>query len=371
MCVGRINRRCVETSIIIMSGRDFRGIRYEEQDHLTRHRRVVFRRSPDFGWSKRVRLAPRASRPRAKARTYTLVAPIVAPSGESFTGIVIEKQGDTETPLKPGDSVEYSGKILEVKPGGVVQFPPLARAGMAFLSCLVRRSGNTVGIPVTGIKGVIPAITAVNVPPELPCSISHTAPIVSSHAPFSVFGQGLNHLAVAQLVPESGDTVLLPPSVGSSLQQIYYGYGQTSIPKGTFHFTASDAPGVKYTAPNICTNPTLQLSGTPVTFKGQRGTITIKSAVTTGASITGGEPAITLDSHQATVTAGKPTSIGFRANVVGVYNVSVFAISPDAVPPPKTAPRTNSSTAPPQTSFDPASNKTLITAPVKVMQSVR
>ncbi|HEV8588767.1 MAG TPA: hypothetical protein VGQ72_07805, partial [Pyrinomonadaceae bacterium] len=229
--------------------------------------------------------------------TYRLIAPDLVAQGEAFTGVVVEETTNGVALLNEGDKVVFQGQVMPVEKGGIVKFPPFIKElGNTFLFPQIVRAGGT-----TAQTAKPQHVEVVPINSGAPTRIARTSTVVSGGGIIRVTGQRLEALEAAALVDRDGKRLELGQPVGSSLQQIYF--APKELPKGAFRFQGRDASGNSYEAPNQTQNPTIKLSGSRITHRGQRGQITVLSDTDGTAILTGGEPQIELDQRVVDVRA--------------------------------------------------------------------
>lgn len=293
--------------------------------------------------------------------TYKLIAPDLAAQGESFTGIVVQETSSGYAPLGEGDQVVFHGQVVPVQQGGKITFPAIVdRVGNTFITPQVIRSGSTAALAARSHH-----IEVVPVKPDARTNIAHVPPVVSSGGRIRVTGQGLGALQSGSLIATDGSRIELGRGIGSSLQQIFF--VPNELQKDTYRFQARDAAGMTYEAPNKTQNPTIKLSGSPITYRGQRGQITVSADADGTAILSGGEPQITLDQHTVDVRRNIPVQVGFTAQQLGEYQVHVVLVPPKDVPVSSDSPRVNADVEPIQASYNASRNETSVTAPVRLL----
>lgn len=293
--------------------------------------------------------------------TYKLIAPDLVAQGESFTGVVVEETERGNVPLSEGDRVVFQGQVVPVEEGGKIELPAFIKElGNTFVvSEIVRASGAGSQPSKPHHVEVVPA------KPNAPTRIAQAPPIISASAPIRVTGQGLGALQKAALVGAEGEQLDLGKSFGSSLQQIYF--APRELPKGTFRLKAWDAQGNIYEAPNPCQNPTLRISGPPAVRRGQRVELTILSDTDGTVILSGGRPQIVFRESQVDVRANVPRRVRAAAEENGTYTVNGILVPPNDMPLSSDSPRVDSRAEPIQAEYNPRSNETTVTAPVRVV----
>ena len=287
---------------------------------------------------------------------YQVVAPEIVSQGEQFTMRVVQLTDKGQVPVPEGASVLLNGGPLAVEPGGKVEIPALVwETGNQFLLITLRIGGQDFLFErhVEVIHLPLPS-------EQLP-KIAHVSELCPPGGNLRVEGQALDGLQNAAL-KGTGASYPLNDSVGSSLQRIYS--PPVDVAKGSYQFVAQDAAGKPVQAPNATVNPTLQLSGTVIRQRGQRGQFVVTSDVEGDVVLSGGEPIIQLDTKHLHVTPTNPGTVGFTAQVVGQYNVDAFLVVPD-LPLTGAAPA-NARVGDLHADYNAAEAKTTVKAPVTV-----
>ncbi len=298
---------------------------------------------------------------------YRMVAPDLAAQNEGeITAMVVEDTDKGEVPLSEWDEVVFRGEVVPVRPGGKIK-----------LAGFLKESGNQfLVLQVTGISAgrlaksavvsqhieVLPVGQAGQV---VPTAVAHASEISTPGEPLRVTGQGLDKLQKAALVGQDGTEHELVESVGSSLQRVYV--GPKDLPKGNYHFVAQDAAGNRLKAPNQTTNPTLQIKGTQIRRRGQRGNFVVSCNVEADVLLSGWEPQIQLDTNLVHVTPQTPGQVGFTAVEVGNYTLKSRILNREDVPPDPQAPRVDARPEPVQAGYDSVRNQTNVSCPVNVV----
>lgn len=294
---------------------------------------------------------------------YQVVAPDIVPQGEAFTIRVLQNTDAGPVPLVAGQQIAINGNLLSTDDGGKVQVPAwTAEIGNQFLVIDVSSVGEQQ--PAPPLQHHVEVVQLPQPPGQLPSRAWRLSETAFSDGNLRVDGQGLNTLRNARL-QGAGGNYPLNDAVGSSLQQIYH--CPKDLPKGSYHFVAEDAKGQPVTAPTTTTNPTLTITGDQIRRRGQRGNFVVTSDVEGDVQLSGGEPIIRLDQREVHVTPNKPATTVFTALQVGKYDVNAQMTTPDW--PPPDAPRADANVGRLQSNFNSGENKTIVNAPITVMDS--
>ena len=298
----------------------------------------------------------------ASTPSFRVIAPDLVAQGEEFTGVVVQETDKGEVPLQ-GAEVIFQGSVIPVEPGGKVRLSGLlGDVGHHLLELEVVRN---VGGVRNSAATVSQYIDVLPVPPNVSTVIARAPEICAPGQPLRVTGQALNNLTNPALVGQGGALHPLGASFGSSLQRIYF--GPADLPKGSYRFVAQDASGHTYQAPNDSKNPTLQLTGTQVRQRGQRGQLTVTSDAEGEVLLSGGEPQIVLDQKVISVGAQAPAKVQFTAVQLGNYAVEARLLDPDERIPGASTPRVDIETGPVESHYDRQRNETSMTCPVRVI----
>ncbi len=296
-----------------------------------------------------------------------MIAPDLAAQNEGeITVMVVEETDKGEVPLSEGNEVVFQGEVVPVRPGGKIKPAGfLKETGNQFLVLQVTRivAGRRATSAV--LSQHIEVLPVGQAGQMVPTAVAHVSEICTPGQPLRVTGQGLDKLQKAMLVGPQGTAHELGESVGSSLQRVYA--GPRNLPKGTYHFVAQDAAGKSYEAPNQTTNPTLQITGTQIRHRGQRGHFTVSSSIEADVLLSGGAPQVQLDSNLVHVTPQTPGQVGFTAVEVGNYTLESRILNREDVPPDPQAPRVDAKPEPVQARYDPSRNQTNVNCPVNVV----
>lgn len=289
-----------------------------------------------------------------------IIQPDLVRQGETFTGVVVEETPAGDVPLEHGNVV-FRGQVLPIESGGRVKFPAFVKeTGDAFVDVQVVR------VPDSSPASLMPhRFEVVPLQATLHTKIAAVSNIVNPGGRIQVTGQGLDAMQRAALTDSRGAWIDLGDSVGSSLQRL--AVVPRNLPPGTYRFVAWDADGNRYEAPNQSYCPTLQLEGTRITHRGQRGTITVLSDTDGTVLLSGGEPQIILDQRTIAVHVGQPARVKFTARQTGNYIAQARLINPDDVPAPPEMQRVETRLEVVQMQYDAASNQTNTIVAMRVM----
>jgi len=292
-----------------------------------------------------------------------MITPDLAAQGEEITGMVVEDTDKGEVPLSEGAEVIFQGTVVPVDPGGKIKLPGfLKEVGHQFLVLQITRHAQ--GTPAKTAT-VSQHIEVLPVRPTVPTAVAQASQITTPGQPLRITGQGLDKLQKAALVGQDGAEHQLGESVGSSLQRIYS--GPKDLPRGNYRFVAKDANGQSYQAPDQCINPTMEITGTQIRRRGQRGQFTVSCNIEADILLSGGAPQIQLDTNTVHVTPQSPGKVGFTAIQVGDYTLKSRILNREDVPPDPQASRVDAKPEPVQARYDPSRDQTNMSCPVNVV----
>ena len=295
-----------------------------------------------------------------------MIAPDLAAQGEEITGMVVEDTDKGEVPLNEGDEVVFQGTVVPVGPRGRIKLPGfLKEVGNQFLVLQITRRAQGTPARTATVSQHLEVLPVRQAGQAVLTAVAQASQITTPGQPLRVTGQGLDQLQKASLVGQDGVEHPLGESVGSSLQRIYL--GPKDLPKGNYQFVAQDANGKSYQAPDQCINPTVQITGTQIRRRGQRGQFTVSCNIESDIVLSGGEPQIQLDTNLVHATPQTPGQVGFTALEVGNYTLRSRILNREDVPPDPQAPRVDAKPEPVQARYDPSRNETNVSCPVNIV----
>ncbi len=287
-----------------------------------------------------------------------VILPGLAPQGEEFTGMILERKKDDFVPAS-GGTVTLASKSFKVNPDGTFTVPAFRReTGNFQLEGTFANDNRTSALRVH--------VEIVKSRPNLPCKIAESSSIVSGMVPCRVRGTGLNNLKEAELRSTGGASYDLPKSCGSSLEKIYLPEKPGKLPPANYRFTAKDDKNRVVKSPNESVCPRVRVDGSEIKYRGDRGEFTLNTSADTWIRLEGGDGMITLDTRSAYTTVANPAKIGFRADGVGLYAMRAVPIPAEERDIDPKAPKTDCDCGKPSCTQDAEKGTTQIETPVAV-----
>lgn len=291
---------------------------------------------------------------------YRLLVPEVVDHG-TFTGVVVERTAEGEQPLPAGSRIAFRSRVLEVAEGGVVELPALEQeVGNLFITVYLLAPGAGPE-PAASDPSITRHVEVLPVPPGSATRAGHASDVIFPGGTLRLDGQGLGQVDRARLEGPGGLRIELDRAVGSALQRLWR-LPTSDLPPGRYRLVALDAGGTALPAANASLNPRLEITGSRVTRRGTRGTVTLRADADLLVELSGGEPYVTLEQQWVELAAGRTSRVPFRAHQVGDYQLSYSAWSPEEPPDLAAVPRADATAEAPSATFRPETGTTEVEA---------